>query len=191
MELSSQQGMAAQPKGRHPDAAPAKVTRGDALRGLHADFAAPLLRYVTRLTSDHSLAEDVTQETLVRAWRHPEVLQRPEPALRAWLFTVARNLVIDDWRSARHRMEIGTDRLPESPGPDQIDRVLDAWLVEDALLTLTADHRDVIRLAYFQGQDTRTIAATLGIPDGTVKSRLHYGLRALRLALQERGVSRR
>jgi RNA polymerase sigma-70 factor (ECF subfamily) len=164
-------------------------TEQDALRALHADYAALLWRFVARLTSDRGFAEDVVQETLLRAWRHPEVLERPAPAVRAWLFTVARNLVIDDWRSARHRMEIGTDQLPEAPSADQTDRVLDAWLVSDAMEALSAEHREVIRLAYFGGQDTAGIAAALDIPAGTVKSRLHYGLLALRLALQERGVS--
>jgi len=165
--------------------------REEAMRALHHDFAPQLTRFVQRLTREGTVAQDVVAETLLRAWEHPEVLQRSEPALRAWLFTVARRLVIDDWRSARHRREIGTDQLPEQPGPDQTDRILDAWLVEDALLTLTPEHRQVIRLAYFDGQDTRTIADAVGLPDGTVKSRLHYGLRALRLALEERGVSSR
>ncbi|NVM98040.1 sigma-70 family RNA polymerase sigma factor [Arthrobacter sp. SDTb3-6] len=166
-------------------------TREEAMRALHRDYAVQLTRFVQRLTSEGTVAQDVVAETLLRAWEHPDVLQRTEPALRGWLFTVARNLVIDDWRSARHRREIGTDQLPEHPGPDQTDRILDAWLVEDALLTLTPEHREVIRLAYFDGKDTRSIGAALGVPDGTVKSRLHYGLRALRLALEERGVSSR
>ncbi|WP_287931421.1 sigma-70 family RNA polymerase sigma factor [Arthrobacter sp.] len=166
-------------------------TRDEAMRALHRDYAAQLTRFVQRLTREGTVAQDVVAETLLRAWEHPDVLQRSEPALRGWLFTVARNLVIDDWRSARHRHEIGTDQLPETPGPDQTDRILDAWLVEDALLTLTPEHREVIRLAYFDGRDTHTIAAALGVPDGTVKSRLHYGLRALRMALEERGVSSR
>lgn len=59
----------------------------------------------------------------------------------------------------------------------------------DALATLTPEHREVIRQAYYGGKDTTSIAAALEIPEGTVKSRLHYGLRALRLALEERGVS--
>jgi RNA polymerase sigma-70 factor, ECF subfamily len=172
-------------------ARPGSPSRQDAMTALHNDFAGPLLRFVSRLTSDKALAEDVTQETLVRAWRHPEVLLRPEPALRAWLFTVARNLVIDEWRSAHHRMEIGTDTVPESTMADETDRLLDTWLVTDAMESLSTDHRDVISRAYFNGEDTVAIAAALGIPSGTVKSRLHYGLRALRLALEERGVSRR
>ncbi|WP_026554773.1 sigma-70 family RNA polymerase sigma factor [Arthrobacter sp. 35W] len=166
----------------------------EALRALHAEHAAALWRFATRLTSDSAFAEDVVQETLLRAWRHPEVLERGEPAVRAWLFTVARNLVIDDWRSARHRFEVGAEVVPDvlsqSGGVDATDRLLDGWLVADALETLSVEHREVIRLAYYSGADTASMAAALGIPPGTVKSRLHYGLRALRLALQERGVVR-
>lgn len=160
-----------------------------ALRELHGDYAPLLWRFVMRLVHDRAQAEDVVQETLLRAWQHPEVLTREPNALRAWLFTVARNLVIDDWRSARHRHEFGTAQLPETPDYDQTERVLDAWLVGDALESLSPDHREVIRQAYYGGKDTASIAAALEIPEGTVKSRLHYGLRALRLALEERGVS--
>lgn len=162
-----------------------------ALRELHDDYAQLLWRFVMRSLHDRAQAQDVVQETLLRAWQHPDVLAREPVALRAWLFTVARNLVIDDWRSARHRHEFGMNQLPEVSSDDQTERVLDAWLVGDALESLTPEHREVIRRAYFGGQDTRSIAATLDIPEGTVKSRLHYGLRALRLALEERGVSGR
>lgn len=162
-----------------------------ALRELHGDYAQLLWRFVMRLVHDRAQAQDVVQETLLRAWQRPEVLAREPDALRAWLFTVARNLVIDDWRSARHRHEFGMNQLPEVSGDDQTERVLDAWLVGDALESLTVEHREVIRRAYFGGQDTQSIAAALEIPEGTVKSRLHYGLRAMRLALEERGVSGR
>ncbi|WP_276309069.1 sigma-70 family RNA polymerase sigma factor [Specibacter cremeus] len=161
----------------------------DAMRALHRDYAGVLWRFVVRLTRDDALAEDIVQETLVRAWRHPAVLSRPAPALRAWLFTVARNLVIDESRSARHRHERGAAEVPEAAMPDELDRALDAWLIEDALAALSVEHRDVIVRAYYGGQGAAAIADDLDIPAGTVKSRLHYGLRALRLALEERGVS--
>lgn len=169
---------------------PEAPARQDAMLALHADYAAVLTRFVRRLTTEGTVAEDVVAETLLRAWEHQEVLARPEGALRAWLFTVARNLVIDDWRSARHRLERARAELPENAAPDQTDRILDTWLVAEAMATLTEDHRAVITRAYFGGEDTGTIAAALGIPAGTVKSRLHYGLRALKLALAENGVGR-
>ena len=110
--------------------------------------------------------------------------------MRAWLFTVARNLVIDDRRSARYTRELQTEYLPERPSPDAIGPAFDKWILSDALLSLSADHRTAIVRAYYLGQTVADIAQQEGIPEGTVKSRLHYALRALRIALQERGVVR-
>ena len=107
------------------------------LRALHQAYARPLQSYVVRLTGDHALAEDVVQEAMVRAWKHPEVLAREEGATRAWLYTVVRNLVIDDRRSARHARERTTDAAPDTPQPDATQAVLDSWLVADALEELT------------------------------------------------------
>lgn len=158
------------------------------LRAVHAAHAIELHRYVARMTDD-ARAQDVVQETLLRAWRHPDVLTRPENSVRAWLFTVARNLVVDDVRSAHRRRELATDRVPDAATPDGTQRVLDAWLVADALEGLTPEHRAVVVGAYYGGRSVAELADEHGVPPGTVKSRLHYALRALRLALQEKGVS--
>lgn len=161
------------------------------LRELHDAHGPELWRYVVRLTGDRELAADVVQETLFRAWRRPSVLDGNGESTRAWLFAVARNLVIDDRRSARHRHERTTEVLPETVAADRTDAVLDAWLVSDALAELSEAHRAVVVRAYWGGAAVAEIAADLDIAPGTVKSRLHYGLRALRLALQERGVTGR
>ncbi len=168
------------------------MTADDAalLRALHDEHAPALWRYVVSLTGDTAQADDIVQETLLRAWRRPSVLDQSETSARAWLFTVARNLVIDGTRSARHIHEVATDVLPDAATSDDTDARLDAWLVADALSSLSWDHRAVIVHAYYGGRSTAEIARELGIPEGTVKSRMHYGLRALRLALQEKGVTR-
>ncbi|PJJ71908.1 RNA polymerase sigma-70 factor (ECF subfamily) [Diaminobutyricimonas aerilata] len=163
--------------------------RPELLKALHDEHAPALWRYVVSLTRDHALSEDVVQETLIRAWRTPRVLEEPAGA-RSWLFTVARNLVVDHWRSARSRHELPTDELPERVQSDQVDAALDSWAIADALLAITPEHRAVVVLAHYGGHTVADIAERLGVPPGTVKSRLHYGLRALRLALQERGVTR-
>jgi RNA polymerase sigma-70 factor (ECF subfamily) len=160
------------------------------LRALHDEHGPALWRYVVWLTGDRQLAEDIVQETLLRAWRRPNILDQSGGSARAWLFTVARNLVVDEHRSARSRHEFGTDTLPERATADGTDALLDAWLISDALGELTEQHRAVVVHAYYRGLSVTEIAGELQIPEGTVKSRLHYALRALRLALQERGVTR-
>jgi RNA polymerase sigma-70 factor, ECF subfamily len=164
---------------------------GALLRAVHDEHGQALLRYVLRLTrGDMPFAEDVVQESLLRLWRKPEVLQQPTDSARAWLFTVARHLVIDDRRSARYTRELRTDMVPEHPSPDAIGPAFDKWILSDALLSLSEDHRTAIVRAYYLGQTVADIAQHEQIPEGTVKSRLHYALRALRIALQERGVVR-
>ena len=161
------------------------------LRAVHDEHSQPLLRYVLRLTrGDMPFAEDEVQESLLKLWRKPEVLEQPMDNVRKWLFTVARNLVIDDRRSARYTRELQSEYLPERPSPDAIGPAFDKWILSDALLSLSEDHRTAVVRAYYLGQTVADIAQQEGIPEGTVKSRLHYALRALRIALQERGVVR-
>jgi RNA polymerase sigma-70 factor, ECF subfamily len=163
------------------------------MRVLYQEHAAALWRYAVRLTGDKARAEDVVQETLLRAWRHPEVTDDHERSARAWLFTVARNLIIDERRSARFRSESGTpdmEKAADRAGPDEVESALDRLLLTEAVSQLSEDHRAVIRRAYYQGWTTAQIADDLQIAEGTVKSRLHYGVRALRLRLQEMGVTR-
>ena len=163
------------------------------MRTLYEAHAAALWRYAVRLTGDRAHADDVVQETLLRAWEHPEVVDDAERSVRAWLFTVARNLIIDERRSARYRREMGSPDIGngiEWEGPEEVDAALDRMLVGEALSHLSVDHQAVIRRAYSQGWSTAQIAADRGVAEGTVKSRLHYAVRALRLTLQETGVTR-
>jgi RNA polymerase sigma-70 factor (ECF subfamily) len=127
---------------------------------------------------------------MLRAWRRGIADGDTGGSARAWLFTVARHLVVDEARSARARHESSTDRLPEGSVEDQVDALFESLLVADGLRALSAEHRAVVLRAYYGRLTVAEIAAELAIPIGTVKSRLHYGLRALRLALQERGVTR-
>ena len=163
------------------------------LRALHDEHAHALWTYVVGLTrGDRAKAQDGVQETLLRAWRTPAVLDQSRGSARGWLYTVARRIVIDDWRSSRSRPEVVTDEVPEPlgarVGADEIgDRVVDRAVVVAALRTLSTEHRDVVFECYFRGSSTAQAAVVLGVPAGTVKSRLHYALRALRLAIEEKG----
>lgn len=163
------------------------------MRVLYDEHGAALWRYVLRLTGDRSRAEDRVQETLLRAWEHPEVVDDSERSARAWLFTVARNMIIDERRSSRFRNEVATldtAGTAEGAAPDEVNAALDRLLIGDAMAQLSAEHRAVIRRSYYLGWSTSQIAEDLGIAEGTVKSRLHYAVRALRSSLQEMGVTR-
>jgi RNA polymerase sigma-70 factor (ECF subfamily) len=146
-----------------------------------------------RLIGDRAHAEDVAQETLLRAWRHLEVFKDSERSVRAWLFTVARNMIIDERRSLRFRYEAcepDGSGTPEHAGADEVNVALDRLLIGDALAQLSPQHRAVIVRSYYLEWTTAQIADDLRIPEGTVKSRLHYALRALRRTLQKTGVTR-
>jgi RNA polymerase sigma-70 factor (ECF subfamily) len=162
----------------------------DLMRALHDEHAQALWSFVLRLTNgNRSLSEDVVQETLLRAWRAPKVLDGSHGATRAWLFTVARHLVIDGWRSSRMQREVSVAEPPERATGDDTDRMLQSWLVADALERLSLDHRRVLVACFYEGRSVADAAVRLGIPEGTVKSRTHYALRALRLVLDEMGVA--
>jgi len=159
------------------------------IRALYAEHGGALLRYALHLTGgDRQKAEDLVQETIVRAWRHPEALA-DRPA-RPWLFAVARNLAVDAYRARQSRPpETGQDAFDTLPAHDDADRTLESWAVAEALASLRPDHRSVIVETYYRGCSVAEAAATLGIPAGTVKSRTYYALKALKLALQERGLA--
>ena len=160
------------------------------MQQLHDEHAAALWGYCLSLTRhDRGRAEDVLQETLLRAWRHPSILDEPSPALRSWLFTVARNIVIDEWRTRRAHAELTVADVPElADTGERTDQLLLSWVVAEAITKLSEDHRAVLLACYYGGLAVSEAAQQLGVPEGTVKSRTHYALRALRLALEEMGV---
>jgi RNA polymerase sigma-70 factor, ECF subfamily len=170
---------------------PDGVVDDAALRRLWEEHAAALLSFALQLTGgDRGTAEDVVQETLLRAWRNGDALDPSRGPARPWLLTVARRVVIDHHRARGARPSEVDDRGLAGIGvEDGVDAALDAWLVTDALATLTPEHREALVQTYYAGRTVRETATLLGVPPGTVKSRVFYGLRALKVALDERGVS--
>jgi RNA polymerase sigma-70 factor (ECF subfamily) len=167
------------------------IPESGAMRMLYTQHGAALWRYACRLTGDTTHAEDVVHETLQRAWQHPEVVNGNERSARAWLFAVARDVITHDRRVARVRNDVISpdgSGPPEGAGSDELNSALDRTLVADAFAQLPAEHRAVVRRAYYYGWSTGEISADLGIADGTVKSRLHDALRTLRQTLQEMGM---
>jgi len=160
-------------------------------RPIYDEHAAALWRYALRLTGDRARAADVVQETMLRARQHPEVADAPQPSARAWVFIVARTMIIDEQRSARFWNQTAAPEsvLPNRAGPEEVNAALDRLLIGDALAQLSADHRAVVRCAYYQCCTAAQIAADFHIAEGTVKSRLHDAVRALWLMLREMGVT--
>jgi RNA polymerase sigma-70 factor (ECF subfamily) len=110
---------------------------------------------------------------------------------RPWLFAVARRVAVDAHRRRVARpTEVGEESLALVADPvDEVERALESWLVADALSALSPAHREVLLQTYFRGHTVAEASEVLGVPPGTVKSRTHYALQALRLALLERGVT--
>ncbi|MFC7218525.1 sigma-70 family RNA polymerase sigma factor [Streptomyces polyrhachis] len=160
------------------------------MRALYEEHAAPLHAFALRLVAgDRHRAEDVVQETLLRAWKNADHLRGATGSLRPWLVTVARRIVIDGHRSRTSRpQEVDPAPLAAVPAADEIDRVLRRMTLADALGDLTAAHRQALIETYVKDRSVQEAAEALRVPPGTVRSRVFYALRALRLALQERGV---
>jgi RNA polymerase sigma-70 factor (ECF subfamily) len=160
------------------------------LRVLYQEHAEALLRFVVRITGgDRQRAEDIVQETLLRAWRNADKLD-PHAAvsLRPWLFTVARRIAIDEYRSASARAPEAYDQDVEALWlNDETDRVLASLVVADAMRSLSPAHREILVETYLRDRTVNEVAELLGLPIGTAKSRVYYALRALRVALDDLG----
>lgn len=152
---------------------------------LYAENSAFVLSYVTGLLNDRYLAEDVVQETMLRAWRHCAKFSEEKGSVRGWLLRVAHNIAMDKIRMRRSRpTEVAEDAAPEAlVVEDHADAVLTKLQVRHALALLSPGHRDVLEQVYLNGCTAREAAARLGIPEGTAFSRAYYALRILRREL--------
>ncbi|GAA1421702.1 sigma-70 family RNA polymerase sigma factor [Catellatospora coxensis] len=145
-------------------------------------YAEPLLKFLMRLSQGRPhTAEDLLQETLLRAWRHIDQLPGEVETLGPWLYTVARRVAIDAARARQIRpAEIAlSDTDVEPVAGDLSDQVVSAHVIRDGLAQLTPEHREVLVELYFRQRSAAEAAARLGIATGTVKSRAYYALRAL------------
>jgi RNA polymerase sigma-70 factor (ECF subfamily) len=168
------------PRGQLPGDADA------AIRELYSCHAKVLHGYVEQFCPDRTSADDIVQETFIRAWRHLPQLSADDRPIRPWLFRVARNLLIDADRAARSRPMAVQAQPAEEAGTDSgLDQVLDRQLVSAALEHLSPAHRTVLVETFYHGGSLAGLAHQLGIPHGTARSRLHYALHALRQQLQD------
>jgi RNA polymerase sigma-70 factor, ECF subfamily len=155
------------------------------VRAAYSAYAGELYGFALRSLGDSGLAEEAVQETFLRAWRAGDRFDPELGSLRTWLFAILRNVVIDLGRARASRP--GVAAAGPEPAHDPLDAALLAWQVEEALRRIGEQHRRVLLETYYRGRPYAEVAAELGVPEGTVKSRVYYGLRALRNALEEMG----
>ncbi len=164
---------------------PGALSRERDVREAYAAHAGELYGFAVRSLGDSGLAEEAVQETFLRAWRAGERFDPQIGSLRTWLFAILRNVVIDLGRARASRPRVADGGI--EPAVEPLDDALLAWQVEEAMRRIGEQHRRVLVETYYRGRPYSEVADELGVPEGTVKSRVYYGLRALRVALEEIG----
>ena len=161
---------------------------GEAMRTLYRAYGGELLGFAHRSLGDRGTAEEIVQEVFLRAWRNAGRYDAERATVRTWLYRIARNAIIDARRRAAVRPASAGREADEMDAGGSIEQAMLGWQVAAALERLTPEHRQMVRLAHFQGLTMREIAERTHLPLGTVKSRTWYALRSLRLVLEEMGV---
>ena len=164
---------------------PGALTRERDVREAYAAHAGELYGFAVRSLGDSGLAEEAVQETFLRAWRAGERFDPQIGSLRTWLFAILRNVVIDLGRVRAARPAVAEGGV--EPAVEPFDEALLAWQLEEAMRRIGEQHRQVLVETYYRWRPYAEVAEELGVPEGTVKSRVYYGLRALRAALEEIG----
>ena len=163
----------------------------DGVRAVYAAHGPELYRFALRSLGDRGLAEEAVQETFVRAWQAASRFDDALGSLRTWLFAIVRNVVIDLSRARAVRPSLASGTATDDPLvlDDEVEQVLTAWQVEEALRMLSSEHQRALVEVHYHGRPYQEVAHELGVPVGTVKSRVYYALKAMRLTLEELGWS--
>ena len=164
---------------------PGALTGERDVREAYAAHAGELYGFARRSLGDAGLAEEAVQETFLRAWRAGERFDPELGSLRTWLFAILRNVVVDLSRARAVRPGLAEGGI--EPSVEPLEEALLSWQVEEAMRRIGEQHRRVLVETYYRGRPYAEVAAELGVPEGTVKSRVYYGLRALKVALEEIG----
>jgi RNA polymerase sigma-70 factor (ECF subfamily) len=162
------------------------LTREREVREAYAAHSGELYGFAVRSLGDAGLAEEAVQETFLRAWKAGERYDPEIGSLRTWLFAILRNVVIDLGRARASRPRVGPEAGIE-PSVEPLEQALVAWQVEEAMRRIGEDHRRVLLETHFRARPYAEVAEEMGVPEGTIKSRVYYGLKALRVALEEMG----
>ena len=151
----------------------------------YARHGAELYRFALGRLSDDAAAQDVVQETIVRAWRAGDRYDPAKASLRTWLYAICRNVIADHntaHQRAAHLPELAADQR-ENHMSDGTAAVADADLITRALGLISHDHRSAIVETYLLDRSYDDVAAELGISVSTLRSRVFHGLRQLRHAV--------
>jgi RNA polymerase sigma-70 factor, ECF subfamily len=170
----------------------AQIATGDsgaATAELYRRYSATLYRFGLHLLGDHGLAEEMIQECFVKLWRTAGQYEPSKASVGAYLFVIARSVAADIRKRPSSRPLLPLEEAREPPHPDDVDQLLDALIVHEAFDALKPPHALVLHLAQNAGMTQSEIARELNLPLGTVKTRMFYGMQAMRSALAERGIN--
>lgn len=158
----------------------------DAFSALYDMFERPVFAVALRSTSDRQRAEEAVQDTFLKIWRKADGFDPRKGGAQSWIFTIAKRSAIDVSRREQ-RAPSPTELTPEDvAAPDPNDELAGSWQVNVALTRLPPEQRQVIDLFVLEGLTHAEVADRLGIPLGTVKTRIYTGLKRLRQGLQEK-----
>lgn len=195
---------AAPAAGRSPEsAAVTDAATEDLVVRAYEAHGTEIYRFLTRTLADPGAAQDVTQEVFVKAWQRWDTFDPTRGSQRTWLFQIARNAAVDHLRALQVRpwhanpvdpqVRSLVDPAPGGSGPapaqtaGHAEQIVDTMLVEDALTRISPEHRVAIVETYLHERPYSEVADDLGIPVGTLRSRVHYALRSLRSTMTELG----
>lgn len=150
----------------------------DAVRALYLRYSRPVFAIALRSLGDRSLAEEVVQQTFVKAWRAAarfDTTLDPAP----WLYAIARRASVDVYRRERRHRENRSEETDMAVLPPSFEGLWETWEVRAALDDLPEDERSVIEATFYRQLTHREAAEALGIPVGTVKSRSNRAFRRL------------
>lgn len=164
----------------HPDA-----EKAFDVRDAYAEHGRAIFGFALNGLGDRTAAEDCVQETFLRAWRNREHYRSTRGSERTWLFAIARNVIIDSLRArSRRPTPFGDERIERASDPVTEDaRIVDRLVLYEALATMTPEHREVIAAVQLDGLSYQQLSERSGVPVATLRTRMFYGLKALRMTL--------
>ena len=162
---------------------------GEPMEELYRRYAGKLYWFGLHLLGNAGLADELVQECFLRLWRTAGRFDTSRGTVSAYMFVIGRSIATDLHRRPSSRPLLPVEDAQVPPQPDSADRIVESLMVRDALNSLTQAHREVLMLCHAEGLTQSQIAQRLGLPLGTVKTRMYHGLRALKAALAQRGFN--